>query len=247
METSLKLHALIRSARRHGVLGSLALIPKNIVHEILWYLDRGFDREHGTDTSALIHLQRLTIDSGNAVHGNAYEPSSTRLVRAALRQLQLDHGQFAFVDLGSGKGRTLLLAAEYPFRKIVGVEFSRELHEVAVRNIGIFRSPRQRCRDISSLHMDATAYALPADDLVIYLFNPFKRDVLMPIVDNIRRSLADKPRRLAILYYHPTDGDLLERQDFLPFRREIPLPHDWTRREQKKLRVYSNWALPARS
>ena len=239
--------ALIQSARRRGILKSLSLVPKNLVHEARWYLDQAFDREHGTDTSEIIELQDLRIHSRNAALGNRYDPSSTRQFRSVMKQLPIRHEDFAFVDLGSGKGRTLLLAAEYPFRKIVGVEFSSELNAVAVRNIGIYRSPRQRCADIASLHMDAADYALPPENLVIYLYNPFQREVVLRVLENLRYALAERSREVLIVYFHPVNDDLLKQQEFLLFKAELRLPYDWTRNMQKKLFVYSSHPLLRRA
>ena len=70
----------------------------------------------------------------------------------------MDKEQLVFVDLGSGKGRTLLLASEYPFRRIVGVELSPKLHRIAKTNVEKFRSEEQRCRTFALHCMDAVRY-----------------------------------------------------------------------------------------
>lgn len=78
-----------------------------------------------------------------------------------------------FVDLGSGKGKSLILAADYPFKKIIGVEFPPELHQTAVRNIALFS--REKCiqEQIQLLCMDAEQYELPTENIVLFLYNPF--------------------------------------------------------------------------
>ena len=50
-----------------------------------------------------------------------------------------------FIDLGSGKGRTLLMASDYPLRKILGVELIPELNRVAQQNIRDYQSSTQQC------------------------------------------------------------------------------------------------------
>ncbi|MBZ5489392.1 MAG: class I SAM-dependent methyltransferase [Acidobacteriia bacterium] len=49
---------------------------------------------------------------------------------------------FTFIDLGSGKGRALLMAAQYGFKRIIGVEFMPELHRVAQENIRKYTAHR---------------------------------------------------------------------------------------------------------
>src|SRR5579864_7137056 len=58
---------------------------------------------------------------------------------------------FTFIDLGSGKGRVLLMASDYPFKRIIGVEFMLELHRVAQKNIAGYSSDRQQCRQIETI------------------------------------------------------------------------------------------------
>jgi hypothetical protein len=83
-----------------------------------------FDRAYGSETSAIREIGSLEIESGNVRHAARYQPSSAALVRNAIEQLRLDLTQFTFVDFGSGKGPVLLVAAEYPFSQVIGVEFS---------------------------------------------------------------------------------------------------------------------------
>ncbi len=72
----------------------------------------------------------------------------------------------------------LFVAAEYPFRKVIGVEFSNALHDDAVANLKRYRFPKRRCADIEPVHADAREFEFPNDNLVIYLFNPFGEEVM---------------------------------------------------------------------
>src|SRR6266849_6481339 len=95
-----------------------------------------------------------------------------------ISSLPIEFDQFTFVDLGSGKGRTLLMASEYPFMRIVGVELIAELHRAAQQNIREYRSPTQRCVQIEALIADAREFELPEEPLVLYLFNPLPERAL---------------------------------------------------------------------
>ena len=66
----------------------------------------------------------------------------------------------------------LLVASELPFMEVLGVEFARELHEIARENIRRYRSASQQCKRVQSLHVDATAFELPPSPLVVFMSNP---------------------------------------------------------------------------
>ena len=51
--------------------------------------------------------------------------------------MNIEHDRFTFVDFGAGKGRVLMMACEYPFKQVIGVELSRKLHATASRNYNI--------------------------------------------------------------------------------------------------------------
>ena len=104
-----------------------------------------------------------------------------------------------FVDLGSGKGRILLLASEYPFRGVVGVEFAHELNEVAERNIALSANHRRRCHDVRTVTADAAEYVLPEGPLVLYLYNPFAPEILRRILEHNRGSLESGSRPVYVL------------------------------------------------
>jgi SAM-dependent methyltransferase len=111
--------------------------------------------------------------------------------------------QFTFIDLGSGKGRTLLMASEYPFQKIIGVELIAELHRAAEENIGAYKSPTQKCTRVESLLADARDFELPEEPLMLYLFNPLPERALSEVLQRLERSLAQAPRPVWVVYHNP--------------------------------------------
>jgi len=147
-------------SRNIGISETFKIIGKNIKYQFRWFLDRAFDRSQRTDTSGRIELTDLDIVGDNRSSGTYYEPTSTALFRYIINKLQsaLSYEDFIFLDYGSGKGRVLLLASDYGFRSIIGIEFSRELHLVAERNIALYRGRRQRFGDMTSILSDATVY-----------------------------------------------------------------------------------------
>ena len=110
--------------------------------------------------------------------------------------------QFAFVDLGSGKGRALLVASEFPFAKIVGVELSSELHAIAEKNIELYRPPLQPCRNIELRRENAAAFVFPSVPLVLFMFNPFGEETIRRVLENLALSLRTAPRAAFFVYVH---------------------------------------------
>lgn len=167
-----------------------------------------FDRQYGVDTGGLISLSDLEVQSSNWKLGHRYQPIYEVDFAEVLGELNLRYEDYVFVDIGSGKGRALLLAAALPFRRIIGVEFSRELHETAERNILKYPDSRKACKAIESVCMDAFEYPLPNEPLVLYLYNPFERPLMARLVESVQRNLRSHPRPIVVLYFNPENADL---------------------------------------
>jgi SAM-dependent methyltransferase len=120
-----------------------------------------------------------------------------------MASLAIELNTFTFVDLGSGKGRTLLMASEYPFRRIAGVELLPALHQIAQENLGRYKSESQKCFTLEAVCGDATNFSFPAEPLVLYLFNPLPESGLRRVITNLDRSLSAYPRAVYVLYHNP--------------------------------------------
>jgi hypothetical protein len=163
-----------------------------------------FDLRYGVETSARVHLTDLKIDSPNWIYAGGYWPTSTKIIHEALEALPIRFEDFVFVDFGSGKGRVLLQASDLPFRRIIGVEFSSELHQIALSNIGRYRSDSQKCRDIESVCQDFTQFEIPREPLVAFVYNPSSEAITAALANNIAQSLIRNPRELWVIYVTPS-------------------------------------------
>lgn len=120
---------------------------------------------------------------------------------------QADLAKLSLVDLGSGKGRVLLMAAEYPFRRIIGVELLPELDAVARANVALgvpqdaIRAADREPR-IELVLADARGFIFPPDPLVVFLFNPFPAWVLREVMRNLHRSLESSPRPAFVILHN---------------------------------------------
>lgn len=174
------------------------------------YGDMEYDWEHHVNTtSGTVGWRERLL----GIFHSPYQPTDAALFQEMMAGLPIDFREFTFVDLGAGKGHTLLMASEYPFRRIVGVEILPELHRAAVQNIRDYRSPAQRCSQIESICADAREYALPQERLVLYLFNPLPTEGLGRVLENLERSVQQVPRVVYVIYHNPLlDEELRSRR-----------------------------------
>lgn len=170
------------------------------------YGDMEYDWENRVNTTSGTVGWRARL---LGLFSSPYQPTEQALFREMMASLPVACDPFIFVDLGSGKGRTLLIASEYPFRRIVGVESIAELHRAAEANIRAYRSPAQRCRRIETILADAREFEFPKEPLVLYLFNPLPEAGLRHVIHNLERSLEQSPRPAWIVYHNPAMDSVL--------------------------------------
>ena len=216
-------HKLSRALMRHGIIGLFFVATERIVRiasmvrpsvrAALRESEKraaAFDEQYGVDTSGHIHQTELDIKNPNQLHAVAYGGSDPGAFRDSIGALSIDYRRFVFIDFGSGKGRAILLATEFPFKRIVGIEFAEMLHSIAFENIKHFRSDTSKCKDVTSICMDVVDYPLPNDCLVCYFCNPFDATIMSQILIKIKESFFQNPREIFVVYYNPKLGQLVD-------------------------------------
>jgi SAM-dependent methyltransferase len=176
---------------------------------------RRFDARNNVRTAGVVDFADLDMAGVNVEHSNDYEAVDPKLFRKAVGSLDIRHEDYAFVDFGSGMGRAVLLASEFPFRAVVGVEFSPGLHAIAEENIRRYPAGARRCADVKSVCADARGYAIPEGPAVLFFYDPFKEKLLAEVLENVRRSLERSPREVRVIYVHPTLAHLMDDNDML--------------------------------
>jgi SAM-dependent methyltransferase len=164
------------------------------------YGDVEYDWDFGVNTTSAAVGWR---DRLLGVFHSPYQPTEPALFHAMMQSLPTDLAKFTFIDLGSGKGRTLLMASDYPFRRILGVELLPELDRIAQQNIRKYRSPAQNCFVIEARCGDAREFEFPAEPTVLFLFNPFTEAGLSKLIERLDLSLQAQPRTVYVLYHNP--------------------------------------------
>lgn len=170
-----------------------------------------FDAEHGVVTEALIFLGELDPDAiGDALEdATHYEPTPLAQFDAMLAALPTDPQSCAFVDIGAGMGRVVLLASTKPFHQVIGVEVSPALCETARDNMVRWRRshPDPACKDVRIVNKDAAHFAFPPGDLAVYLYNPFGEATLQSLIDRIAR---ERTGSVTIMYHTPVHRRVLD-------------------------------------
>lgn len=210
------MHKLAKKVRTLGVRETLGLIWRN-VKLLVGPRDpeeSQFDRVLGLDTSFTVDVDELGGATDLEEYANRYEPTPVNLLRGVIESLGIDYPRYTFVDIGSGKGRVLLLASHYPFLRIVGVEFSSRLCDIARRNVDRYRPTSRLCRDVITVHADATCYELPSGDLVLYLYNPFRGELMERLAQRIGESYRANPRDILVIYTNPVEARVFDSRGF---------------------------------
>lgn len=210
------------SIRNRGVMGTLRYYLYEFVDLLRdltparrrsRYGDVDFDFEHGVDTTWATVSLRTRLREW--LSGGQYQPSEPALFCEILDSLLFSLESFTFIDLGSGKGRTLLMASGYPFHRIIGVEVLEELDAIALQNIARYHDDGQKCFNIESHAGDARQFAFPAEPSVLYLFNPFPAYVLGQVLANLHQSLLTTPRPIYVIYHNLIHEPILAEQSWL--------------------------------
>jgi len=215
--------------RSRGVLGGLTFYFGGLVEMLRdltpgrrrsRYGDIDYDFDHGVDTTwATIALRTRFRE---LLSGGQYQPSEPGLFHQILRALPIAADGFTFIDLGSGKGRTLLMASDYPFRRIVGLELLAEFEAIARRNISRYHGEQQKCFALESQQGDAREFVFPDEPIVLYLFNPFPEHVLREVLANLSSSLRASPRTVFVIYHNLVHERVFVESEWLKAEYRTP-------------------------
>lgn len=177
--------------------------------------DFSFDWKYKTNTMAWERLSDLEIGSPNKDRGGDYHGTRADPFRRLMENLN-PPTDGVFVDFGCGKGKTLMLAMEHGFRRVVGIEFSPELVGCAVDNLAKYAEQTKHQSDVKVICSDVVDYPIEDDQDIFYIFNAFDDVILLRVLENIRRSLDRAVRPIWLIYYNPDYGEMIENKiDFL--------------------------------
>jgi SAM-dependent methyltransferase len=168
---------------------------------------RAFDATWGTETTR--------FDLGN------YEPTLPSVFASAMDALDVAPEDWSFVDLGSGKGRAVLLASQRPFKRAIGIEWREALHRVAEANLVAFTERGGPVCEVFFFRGDATTHPLPEGPLVVFLYNPFPDHVVAKVLDRL------VGRELRLVYVTPDANRVVISRGLVQVAFGGTDPWDW--------------------
>jgi SAM-dependent methyltransferase len=187
---------------------------KDFLNYLLWhyrrYQDLAFDRKNGLDTDQGHSDYLEHTESANKAFAVAYEPVQVFMFRRMMKDLAIPCSDYTFVDLGSGKGRALVLAQQQGFLNIIGVEFSPQLHAIAKNNVKTFSARSRHGAQVTLLCQDAAEFNFPQSDIALFLYNPFFGPAMEAVIKKIERFIAEEPFDLVIFYRNPRCAELID-------------------------------------
>jgi SAM-dependent methyltransferase len=187
---------IIKRLKSGGIVSSAKFAGRFVRSKVTTAVE---EARRGIDTEQPAYHRDLGIENPE---NHSYQAAGYDTFNRAMSHVTVRPGQDVFVDFGSGKGRIVLLAAEHPFRRVIGVEAYEPLHCVAQENVRK-SLPGLACQDVQLVLADATQWEIPAAANVLFFYNPFEGAVLAKVWENIGRSLRAAPRPLTVVYVRP--------------------------------------------
>jgi len=220
-----------------AILMWLYFIPKlGFIGSFRGVLDKKlFDMSYGVNTNSVTKIDDqdyLVRNSIESVLNQAQKVQSSSIYRYKLaidflkEEYQGDISKLKFIDIGSGKGRVLILAKNDGFRNVIGVELSYSMIQIAnlnLFNLGIKNVTLQEC--------NAADYNLPTGGLILYLFNPFGIDIIKSFVSKI----LDHSEIVYVIYSNPVHSEFFEKNNIVEVIYPVSGKKD---KSNKKLKIY---------
>lgn len=220
MSPRVALRAVYAALRRRLTGGKSVYVAR--IHPI--------DKLYGIDTSGYMGNSQLKSGNWKAdAHNAGYDGVQPSVVRRILGCLPVPFDEASFVDFGCGKGRALVVASEYPFRAIEGVELAPVLAATARANAERMHELFPDRTRIKIIEGDALKAALPEGTVILYLYNPFFKNLLKEVIVSLEQKISANPdRKIFIVYANPVwaslfdDSKLFERYcaEQIPFEAE---------------------------
>lgn len=214
------LQRIHRSISRRGVAATLKLAAGVCAvfarRSLRFWAELSFDLRNGVETRGTVHHRVGEERDDPFGHAVSYQGVWTSTFRRAMRCSALSpHERYVFIDLGCGKGKAVLLASEQRFRRVIGVELSPALADVACRNLVRYSRRHPHLCPAEVVCGNAAEIEFPPEPLAIYLHNPFDDVILSRVVERLGQSLLEQVRPTLVIYHAPVHREVLDRADFL--------------------------------
>jgi SAM-dependent methyltransferase len=208
---------LINSIKKRGFVATFLVV----IYELFFMV------KYPVEMSRAIDLGTLKVQGGHKKYGENYQGVNYYYFRKIFSTVKWKYQSSVFVDFGSGKGKALLMANEFGFSKLIGVEFAQKLVEQSQKNLNKFKVRAE------IIYEDASTFSIPDEANVFFFFNPFARPVMTKVLQNIVKSLEKNKQKVLIFYFNPKLGEVVLSQGF-KILREIK------NKNKIEVQVYTN-------
>ena len=193
----------------------------NIKNKFIIYLEKA----RGIDFLMVATTDDLGYKLGEGYHSS---PSGNQDIKTILLDLSITHID-SIIDIGSGKGSALVTMCKFPFKRISGVELSKEMFDIALQNIKILK-----LQSVSIYNNDATKFEYYKEYNIFYMYNPFPSPIMKLVMKELNNIGKDKKDEIIIIYNHPTcHTDILDGGVFSKIK-------GYSTTHNKKMFIYSN-------
>ena len=175
-----------------------------------------YEKQLGINTHSIVNLNKLTLAGENSQQNHHYQGASYYILFSIFEKLPIETKNLPLIDYGCGKGRALFVAEQCGFTNLIGVDIAKELIDDANSNKAVYVRKNSQSK-IDFLFEDATKYLIPDNAQVFYFFNPFGEEVLQKVIDNIKESVKQHPRKLYCIYLNPKYKAVFEENGFKVF------------------------------
>jgi len=156
---------------------------------------------------------RAMVATGGGPDSIDYMPIPYRHLAQLLGRVSMDQDS-VLLDYGCGMGRVVAVAATHPIRRVIGVELSHKLVDVARKNLE--RAHGIACRDVELVEAHAAEFVVPDDVSVIHFYNPFIGKTLARVVNRIQDSIRRRPRTVQIIFFNHDHFDrIVDEMDWI--------------------------------
>ena len=177
------------------------------VRRIWWELTQNvwFDLRHGTDTLMMVPLEDYPDSHTALAYAVRYQPSYSNVIRKCLAEIPGNLLSRPFIDLGCGKGKPLLIAAQCGFLNLVGIDLHADLLNTCKQNLERIQHSQSH---LELLEMDVHEYSFPSGPSCCFLYNPFEINVLKTVLEKLRK-VAEPGKEAYLIYVNNRHEELV--------------------------------------
>ena len=197
-------------ARTWGVIKIILFIPYE-----LYYMFK-----IKTHTLFSVNNIELDVESEEKLNATEYFPTPYYIVSKVFKLVKNELVGSIFIDIGCGAGRVLTFVYKFKPKKIIGVEFSKNLFLIAEKNLSVFFKNKKNV-DWELIHKNIINYSIPKNANVFFFYDPFDAKIMDKVIKKIKLSVKKQKRQILIIYISPRNRDLFSNNGFRLIHSEI--------------------------